>query len=83
VDSPGLEPGAFCMQSRRDTATPRTRAEHCASATDATSRNLNIGFEKCSMRGSNPRHPAHKTGALTTELMEPSHFVSMLLGRPS
>ncbi len=22
------------------------------------------------MRGSNPRHPAHKTGALTTELME-------------
>ena len=25
---------------------------------------------KCSMRGSNPRHPAHKTGALTTELME-------------
>ena len=25
VDSPGLEPGAFCMQSRRDTATPRTQ----------------------------------------------------------
>ena len=27
MDSPGLEPGAFCMQSRRDTATPRTRAQ--------------------------------------------------------
>ena len=23
VDSPGFEPGAFCMRSRRDTATPQ------------------------------------------------------------
>ena len=24
MDSPGIEPGAFCMQNRRDTTTPQT-----------------------------------------------------------
>ena len=31
------------------------------------------------MRGSNPRHPAHKTGALTTELMERKYFELSLI----
>ncbi len=26
MDLPGIEPGAFCMQSKRDTATPQTHS---------------------------------------------------------
>ena len=29
MDSPGIEPGAFCMQNRRDTTTPQTLSKLC------------------------------------------------------
>lgn len=28
MDSPGIEPGAFCMQNRRDTTTPQTLSKN-------------------------------------------------------
>jgi hypothetical protein len=56
MEEQGIDPCAFCMQSRRSTiwATPPQMQTK----------------NGCSMRGSNPRLLAHKTNTLPTELME-------------
>ena len=86
MEEQGIDPCAFCMQSRRSTiwATPpqlqkkyirwgsnsRQQSWPELESGALTTRPQMLYKKKCSMRGSNPRLLAHKTNTLPTELME-------------
>ena len=71
MDSPGLEPGAFCMQSRRDTATPRTLRKHNICSLNHVSLYFKAKSKNMRRPGIEPGPSAWKADILTTRPTTP------------